>query len=62
MAGSAAHAVVVFRHRFEGQGLKRQLAGMGFSQMKTRRPLTFHTPFAGQDDQECSVFLITGRT
>ena len=62
MAGTAAHAVVVFRHRFDRQGLKQQLAGRGFSQMKNTTAVTFHTPSEGRDNQEVSVFLITGRT
>ncbi|MHB8971272.1 MAG: hypothetical protein ACYC4N_12565 [Pirellulaceae bacterium] len=62
MAGTAAHAFVVFHHGFDRQNLKQQLAGMGFSQMKNTATVTFHTPFEGQDDQEFSVFLITGRT
>ena len=62
MAGSAAHADVVFHHGFDRQGLQQQLAGMGFSQMTNTAAVTFHTPFEGQDDEEFSVFLITGRT
>ena len=61
MAGSEAYAVVVVRHGFDRQGLKQQLAGIGFSQMKNTAAVTFHRPVEDQDDQEFSVFLITGR-
>ena len=53
---------VVHHHGFDRERITQQLSEIGFSQMKDTTALTFRKPVAGQDDQEFSVFLITGRT
>ena len=58
----AEMADVVHHHGFDRDTLKQQLAEIGFSQMKDTTAVTFRKPVEGQDDQEFSVFLITGRT
>ena len=55
-------AAVVHHHGFDRERIKQQLTEIGFSQMKDTTALTFRKPVEGQDDQEFSVFLITGRT
>ena len=52
---------IVHHHGFNRERLERQLADVGFSQMKDTTALTFNKPVEGQDPQEFSVFLITGK-
>ena len=54
-------ADVVHHHGFDRGRLKQQLADIGFLQVKDTTALTLRKPVEGQDDQEFSVFLITGR-
>lgn len=52
---------IVHHHGFNRERLERQLADVGFSQMKDTTALRFNKPVEGQDPQEFSVFLITSK-
>jgi 2-polyprenyl-3-methyl-5-hydroxy-6-metoxy-1,4-benzoquinol methylase len=52
---------IVHHHGFNRERLERQLADVGFSQMRDTTALKFSKPVDGQDPQEFSVFLITGK-